>query len=262
MDDNQAREWVEGDQEALGDAQDLLWSTKSRALLIVLQGMDASGKDSLIKHVMSGLNPRGCETYSFGPPTPEEQRHHFLWRSVRRLPAKGRIGIFNRSYYEEVIVVRVHPEWLDAQNIPSGQRGEELWRSRYEDINGFERMLTRNGTCILKFFLHLSREEQKKRFLKRLRRRDKHWKFDANDLRERAFWDQYVEAYDAALTATNTAWAPWYILPADHKWHARALAADYIAARVRALGLKLPPITAERRAELEAARRRLNEEDE
>ena len=219
--------------------------------------MDAAGKDGTIKHVMSGVNPQGCQVFSFKKPSAEDLDHNFLWRYMRCLPERGRIGIFNRSYYEDVLVVKVHPELLVAQRLPDGAPGKKLWRRRYEDINAFERHLARNGTVILKFFLNVSKDEQKRRFLDRLDRPDKNWKFSAADLAERAHWGDYMRAYSDCLSATSTKSAPWYVVPADHKWVARAVVADVITTTIRSLDLKYPEVTDEQREGLTEARRRL-----
>src|SRR5205823_4414620 len=197
---------LQKDLAELEKAQELLFADNRYGLLIVLQAMDAAGKDSTIKHVMSGVNPQGCQVISFKKPSVEELNHNFLWRYARSLPERGRIGIFNRSYYEDVLVVKVHPEILDHQKLPPGKKGKSFWQARYEDINGFEHHLVRNGLVIVKFFLHVSKEEQKRRFLERLERPEKHWKFSASDLTERAYWDQYMETYEDALNATSTEW--------------------------------------------------------
>ena len=206
------------DVSAMAKAQDRLYAADTWSILFVFQAMDAAGKDSTIKHVMSGVNPQGCQVYSFKHPSAQELDHDFLWRYARAVPERGRIGIFNRSYYEEVLVVRVHPDLVQAERIPDAKLDEDFWADRYADINAFERHLTRNGTIILKFFLHVSKDEQRKRFLKRLKDPRKHWKFSAGDLGERARWDDYMNAYEAAISTTSTKWAPWYIIPADHKW--------------------------------------------
>ena len=241
----------------LARAQNLLYADDRYALLIVLQAMDAAGKDGTIKHVMSGVNPQGCQVFSFKKPSAEELDHDFLWRYTRCLPERGRIGIFNRSYYEDVLVVRVHPELLAAQRLPENSAGKKLWRRRFQDINAFERHLVRNGTVILKFFLNVSRDEQKRRFLERLDRPDKQWKFSAADLAERAHWGRYMRAYSDCLSATSTKWAPWYVIPADHKWVARAVVADVITTTLRSLDLKYPEVTDAQRAALAAAKQRL-----
>ena len=252
----EARDTIHRNLERLSNAQELLWASDSHALLVVLQGMDASGKDGLLKHVMSGLNPQGCQVNSFKRPSDEETEHDFLWRYAKALPPRGRIGIFNRSHYEDVLVVRVHPEWLDKQKL-SAKRGRSLWEHRYEDINQFEKHLTRNGTVILKFFLHVSKKEQKRRLLERLEDPAKHWKFSAADLAERAFWSEYVEAYEDALSATSTKQAPWFIIPADHKWVARLLVSEILTRTIQGLRLKFPELTKEQSIALAKAKKLL-----
>jgi PPK2 family polyphosphate:nucleotide phosphotransferase len=252
----EAEETIRENLERLADAQELLWASDRYALLVILQGMDASGKDGLVKHVMSGINPQGCQVFSFKKPSDEEIEHDFLWRYTRALPPRGRIGIFNRSYYEDVLVVRVHPEWLDKEKLPSAHR-RKVWPQRYEDINQFEKHLERNGTVILKFFLHVSKKEQKRRLLERLENPDKHWKFSAADLAERAHWSEYAEAYEDALSATSTRHAPWYIIPADHKWVARSLVSQILTEQIQALDLKFPELTKEQRSALAKAKRLL-----
>jgi PPK2 family polyphosphate:nucleotide phosphotransferase len=244
----------------LARAQDLLYADDRYAVLIVLQAMDAAGKDGTIKHVLSGVNPQGCQVFSFKKPTAEELDHTFLWRYMKCLPERGRIGIFNRSYYEDVLVVKVHPELLAAQRLPGGKFGKRFWRRRYQDINAFERHLVRNGTVILKFFLHVSKEEQKRRFLERLDRPEKHWKFSPSDLQERAYWGRYMRAYEACLSATNTRWAPWYVVPADHKWVTRTVVADVVTTAIQSLDLKYPEVSDEQREFLAEAKRRLSAE--
>jgi len=244
----------------LADAQQLLYADDRYAVLVVLQAMDAAGKDGTIKHVMSGVNPQGCQVFSFKQPSAEELDHDFLWPAAVRLPERGRIGIFNRSYYEDVLVVRVHPELLERQHLPPGKRNKSFWDARYEDINAFERHLERNGTVILKFFLNVSKHEQKRRFLERLERADKHWKFSTADIAERAFWDEYVEAYEEALSATSTAWAPWYVVPADHKWVTRAVVADILTTTICSLDLHYPEVSKEQRKALKKAREELENE--
>jgi PPK2 family polyphosphate:nucleotide phosphotransferase len=245
----------------LAEAQDLLYADDRHAVLIVLQAMDAAGKDGTIKHVMSGVNPQGCQVFSFKKPSAEDLDHNFLWRYMRCLPERGRIGIFNRSYYEDVLVVKVHPELLDQQKLPAGKRGKSFWEARYEDINAFERHLVRNGTVILKFFLHVSKKEQKRRFLERLDNPEKHWKFSASDMAERAFWSKYQDAYENALSVTSTKWAPWYIVPADKKWVTRAVVADILTTAIRSLDLRYPEVTAEQRQALAEARKQLTDSD-
>jgi PPK2 family polyphosphate:nucleotide phosphotransferase len=245
------------DATRLAKAQDLLYAASSWACLIVFQAMDAAGKDSTIKHVMSGVNPQGCQVYSFKQPSAEELNHTFLWRCSKSLPERGRIGIFNRSHYEEVLVVKVHPEFLAAQRIPGAKPTKELWQARYEDINHFEQHLDRNGTRILKFFLHASKEVQRERFLKRLSHPKKHWKFSPQDVQERKYWDDYMRAYEACLTHTSTDWAPWHIIPADHKWVTRALVAEIIAREIEKLNLHYPQVDKEHREQFREARRLL-----
>ena len=245
--------------DQLSDAQELLWASDSRALLLVFQAMDAAGKDSTIKHVMSGVNPQGVQVVSFRQPSSEELDHTFLWRISKALPERGRIGIFNRSHYEEVVALRVHPEWLDRQRLPSRDRGPDFWAARYDDINAWERHLDSNGTRIVKFFLHVSKAEQKRRFMARLDKPHKQWKFNAADVAERARWDAYMQAYEDAITATSTDWAPWYVLPADHKRVMQAMVATILVDAIRDLDLQWPTVTeadrvanAEARATLEA----------
>jgi PPK2 family polyphosphate:nucleotide phosphotransferase len=244
----------------LADAQELLYANDVYAVLVILQAMDAAGKDGTIKHVMSGVNPQGCQVFSFKQPSDEELDHNFLWRYMKALPERGRIGIFNRSYYEEVLVVKVHPELCARQKLPPGKRGKSFWQERYDDINHFERHLSRNGTIILKFFLHISQEEQKKRFLERLENPEKYWKFSASDVAERGFWKDYMEAFEEALSATSTDWAPWYVIPADHKWVARAVVADILSSTIQSLHLTYPEVTPERRQAIDAARAQLEQE--
>jgi PPK2 family polyphosphate:nucleotide phosphotransferase len=238
-------------------AQELLHATGSHAVLIELQGRDAAGKDGVIKHAMSGINPQGCEVHSFKQPTPEEKAHDFLWRCRRLTPARSRIGIFNRSYYEDVLVVRVHPELVGEAG---GKPGQSFWQHRFDGINGMEHLLVREGTVVLKFFLHISKGEQRKRLLERLNDPSKHWKFSPSDLAERTFWNEYTEAYEDALSATSTKWAPWYVVPADHKWVARTAVAAITAHCIRSLDLKIPEPTPEQVGAIAAARARLEKE--
>ena len=256
-----AKEFLSQNLEDLAEAQNLLYADDRYALLVVVQALDAAGKDGTIKHVMSGVNPQGCQVYSFKVPSAEELDHNFLWRYMRCLPERGRIGIFNRSYYEDVLVVRVHPDLLGRQ-LPRDRDkpGKKFWGHRYDDINAFERHLVRNGTVVLKFFLNVSKEEQKKRFLERLDRPEKNWKFSLGDLKERACWDEYIDAYEEALSATSTEWAPWYVIPADHKWITRAIVADVITTTLRDLDLEYPSMTDEHRKLFAEARVRLAEE--
>jgi PPK2 family polyphosphate:nucleotide phosphotransferase len=241
----------------LVEAQDLLYASARYALLVELQGRDASGKDGVIKHAMSGLNPQGCEVHPFKQPTPEERAHDFLWRARRVTPARGRIGIFNRSYYEDVLVVRVHPELLgEADSKPS----QSFWEHRYEAINAMEKHLVHERTVVLKFFLHISKEEQRKRLLQRLNEPKKFWKFSPSDLAERSFWDEYTQAYEDAISATSTKKAPWYIVPADHKWVARTAVAAVVAHAIQSLGLSYPNPTQEQLEAIERARAMLEKE--
>ncbi len=255
-----AAELLEANRASLAESQELLWASNLYSILIVLQGMDTSGKDGTIKHVMAGVNPQGCRVTSFKVPTSEETDHNFLWRYTRALPARGEIGIFNRSYYEDVLVVKVHPELLDNQQLPPGKRGDKFWNARYDDINAFERHLVQNGTFIMKFFLHISREEQKKRLLDRLEDKEKYWKFALSDLAERQFWDDYQAAYEMMLSKTSTDTAPWYIIPADYKWIARSLIADIISTKIRSLDLMYPEVAEETLKQLEIAREKLASE--
>jgi PPK2 family polyphosphate:nucleotide phosphotransferase len=242
---------------ALAKRQELLYAQDRYALLLVFQGMDAAGKDHLIRHVMSGVSPQGTDVHSFKRPSAEELDHDYLWRSARALPERGRIGIFNRSYYEEVLVVRVHPELLAAQKLPEVLVTKKMWAERYEDINAFERYLTRNGTVIRKFYLHVSRTEQKRRLLERLDDPAKNWKFSAADVLEREDWRAYQQAFADAIAATSRKHAPWYIVPADHKWFAQALVADVIVRTLDELDLSFPRLSAPERRGLARARRRL-----
>jgi PPK2 family polyphosphate:nucleotide phosphotransferase len=255
-----ARELLDNNLAELAAAQDLLYADDRYALLVVFQAMDAAGKDGTIKHVMSGVNPQGCQVYSFKKPSAEDLDHNFLWRYMKCLPERGRIGIFNRSYYEDVLVVRVHPEILESQRLPDGKHGKKFWAARYEDINAFEQHLVRNGTVILKFFLNVSKQTQKERFLERLDRPEKNWKFSSADLTERGFWNDYQDAYEKALSVTSTENAPWYVIPADHKWAARALVADIITTTLLSLDLHYPEPGEAQKALLAEARRKLGAE--
>jgi PPK2 family polyphosphate:nucleotide phosphotransferase len=240
--------------EALAELQDKLYAQDKWALLLIFQAMDAAGKDGVIKHVMSGVNPQGCQVYSFKAPSSEELDHDFLWRCMKVLPNRGDIGIFNRSYYEEVLVVRVHPEFLQRQKLPPCLVGKDIWRQRYEDIRNFEQYLTRNGVVVRKFFLHVSKKEQKKRFLERLENPEKHWKFSAADLKERACWDQYMEAYEDMIRHTATKEAPWYVVPADNKWFTRTVVAAALIDTLVGLDLKYPEVDKAMLKELAAAK--------
>lgn len=241
--------------------QDILYAHNSYALLIIFQAMDAAGKDSTIKHVMSGVNPQGCQVFSFKGPSAEELDHDYLWRSMKALPERGRIGIFNRSYYEEVLVVRVHPEILNQQQLPHLLKGEQIWQQRFEEINNFEKYLVNNGVIVLKFFLNVSKAEQKKRFLARIDSPEKNWKFSVNDVRERAFWDDYMAAYEQVFHHTSTAWAPWYIIPADRKWFTRLVVADIICSKLKELNLKYPTVSEESQQQLLRSKEMLEAED-
>jgi len=259
-DKNAAQEALQDDVEALSEAQEVLWAAGQQGVLVIFQALDAAGKDSTIKHVMSGVNPQGCAVHGFKAPSEEDKQHHFLWRPGRYLPAKGQIAIFNRSYYEEVLAVRVHPNFLKGQWLPEDfnpQKLDKLWEQRYHDINHWEKALTQQGITIIKFFLNVSKEEQKNRFLARLERPEKNFKFSAADLQERAFWDDYRKAYEQMLAATSTDEAPWYVIPADKKWFTRAVVADIIAARIEAMDLKIPKLSDEQIADLEKAKTQL-----
>ncbi|HUY30353.1 MAG TPA: PPK2 family polyphosphate kinase [Acidimicrobiales bacterium] len=256
------RELAQSDLEVfraeLASAQELLYASDRYAVLVVLQALDAGGKDGTIKHVMSGVNPQGCAVVSFKAPSAEELGHDFLWRCVKALPDRGRIGIFNRSYYEDVLVARVHPELVERLRLPKeAGLGDELWARRYEDINAFEHHLHRNATRVVKLFLHVSKAEQRRRLLERLEDPSKHWKFSEADLAERAYFDDYQRAYDATLSATSTPWAPWYVVPADHKPVMRALVGALLVHTVRELDLRLPEPDDATRASIDAARRAL-----
>jgi PPK2 family polyphosphate:nucleotide phosphotransferase len=255
-----AAELLEASRKRLSKAQEMLYADDRHALLIVFQAMDAAGKDGTIRHVMSGINPQGCQVYSFKTPSTEELDHTFLWRCMKSLPERGRIGIFNRSYYEDVLVVKVHQDWLDKEPLTTRKYDRKFWRHRYDDINAFEHHLVRNGTIILKFFLHVSKDEQKKRFLDRLDDPKKYWKFSAADLTERQYWKQYMAAYSDAFSATSTTWAPWHVIPADDKPTARATIADIIATTIGSLDLQYPEVTKDARQALQLARRQLERE--
>jgi PPK2 family polyphosphate:nucleotide phosphotransferase len=244
----------------LSQLQEQLYAQDRWGILLILQAMDAAGKDSTIKHVMSGVNPQGCQVNSFKSPSAEELQHDFLWRTSRLLPERGKIGIFNRSYYEEVLAVRVHPEFLAAQRIPGPLVSEDIWRNRFEDINSFERHMSRSGFVVLKFFLHLSKKEQKKRFLERLDDPDKNWKFSMSDALERKHWGEYLRAYEDMIRNTSTKRAPWYVVPADHKWFTRLVVAEAVVDALECLDLSFPKIDAKKRKELKDARAALEHE--
>jgi len=246
--------------ELLAELQEVLYAQSEWGLLLVFQAMDAAGKDGTIKHVMSGVNPQGVNVHSFKSPSAEELGHDFLWRTNRCMPSRGKIGIFNRSYYEETLVVRVHPEYLQKQRLPDEVRGNHFWRHRYEDISAFERYLSRNGIAVCKFFLNVSKKEQKKRFLDRLNNKDKYWKFSAADLKERKYWDEYQEAYEKMIKETAKEYAPWVVVPADNKWFSRLLVVATIVAKLDSLGLQYPKVTEGQMAELKEARKHLEKE--
>ncbi len=247
--------------DELRDLQRMLYAHDHHAVLLVFQAMDAAGKDGTIRAVMSGVNPAGCQVSSFKQPSAEELDHDFLWRTTRRLPERGRIGIFNRSYYEEVLVVKVHPEYLGGQQLPADLRGPEVWQGRYESIRDQEKHLARNGTVILKFFLNVSREEQRQRFLSRLDEPEKNWKFSSGDVRERGHWDAYQQAYEEALNASSRPWAPWYAIPADDKPYMRLTVAGIVVESLKRLGLRYPEVDAKERARFDEMRQLLEGED-
>jgi PPK2 family polyphosphate:nucleotide phosphotransferase len=246
--------------ERMAELQDKLYAQDRWAILLIFQAMDAAGKDGVIKHVMSGINPQGCQVYSFKEPSAEELNHEFLWRSNKRIPERGRIGIFNRSYYEEVLVVRVHKELLERQHMPASLVTKNIWSERFADINAYERYLSRNGVIIRKFFLNISKEEQKKRFLDRLDRPEKHWKFSDADLLQRRRWNDYMTAYEEMIQQTATPHAPWYVVPADKKWYTRLVVAAAIIQTLETLNLRYPVVSAKRMDQLKAARLALEHE--
>ena len=256
----QALTILETNRKKLIEMQELFWANGAYAMLIVLQGMDGAGKDGTIRHVMSGLNPQGCQVTGFKEPCEDELMHDFLWRNSKALPERGIIGIFNRSYYEDVLIVKVRPEVLEREKLPSALEGKQFWNQRYEDINMFERHLTRNGTIVLKFFLNLSKKQQKQRLLKRLEDPDDNWKFSLTDLTERSKWDEYMEAYEEMVNMTSTEWAPWYIIPADKKWVAHALISDIIVSHINKLSLKYPVLSKDQMAALKNAKAELEKE--
>jgi len=254
------KELLEAGVEMLAELQDVLYAQSEWGLLLIFQAMDAAGKDGTIKHVMSGVNPQGVDVYSFKAPSAGELAHDFLWRTNCCLPPRGKIGIFNRSYYEEVLAVRVHPEFLEKQHIPESLRGDHFWRARYEDITALERYLTRNGIAMVKFFLNVSKGEQKKRFLERLDIEQKNWKFSPSDVKERKYWDEYQGAYEKMISNTATEHAPWVIVPADNKWFTRLLVVATIVDKLAGLGLQYPKLTRSQIADLKAARKQLQQE--
>lgn len=256
----EAAEVLQSGVKRLGELQELLYAQDRWSVLLIFQAMDAAGKDSTIKHVMSGINPQGCQVFSFKTPSTEELDHDFLWRTNRCLPERGRFGIFNRSYYEEVLVVRVHPEFLKNQKVPVELVNEDIWEKRFKDINAFERYLSRNGTLILKFFLYVSKEEQRKRFLKRLDEPEKNWKFSVADAAERDHWKDYMDAYEEMIAGTATKHAPWCVVPADNKWFSRLVVAEVIIDALEQLRLAFPVVEAAKQKELKEARRLLESE--
>jgi PPK2 family polyphosphate:nucleotide phosphotransferase len=260
LDKGEASDLLQRGTEWLAEEQDMLYAQNRWSLLLVFQAMDAAGKDGTIKHVMSGVNPQGCQVFSFKQPSSEDLDHDFLWRYAKRLPERGRIGIFNRSYYEEVLVVRVHEDILKRQRLPRPFVGEDIWDERLSDIAHFENYLTRQGTIILKFFLNLSRKEQKRRFMERLDKPNKHWKFSASDVHERRFWGDYMHAFQEAIRATASKRAPWYVVPADNKWFSRLIVAAAIVETMEKLDLAYPTVDAKKKKELLAARAALSQE--
>ncbi len=250
----QAKEGLATGVEVLSELQERLYAQDRWAVLLIFQAMDAAGKDGAIKHVMSGVNPQGCQVYSFKAPTSEDLDHDYLWRCLKRLPERGRIGIFNRSYYEETLIVRVHPELLANQKLPEECVTGKIWDERFEDIRGVERYLGRNGVIVRKFFLHLSKKEQKKRFLERIDNPAKNWKFSAADAQERGYWDQYMEAYEETIRNTATEEAPWYVIPADNKWFTRLVVAAAVIETLAGLDLEYPKVGKQQLEELAAAR--------
>jgi len=249
-----AKEVLQIGTTGIAELQDMLYAQDKWAVLLIFQAMDAAGKDGTIKHVMSGVNPQGCQVFSFKSPSSEDLDHDFLWRSMRCLPNRGNIGIFNRSYYEEVLVVRVHPEFLAKQKIPPALVTDDIWQDRFEDIRSFERYLHRNGTKILKFFLHVSKREQKRRFLARTEDPEKNWKFSASDMAERQYWDEYQDAYEDMIRNTATKDSPWYVVPADNKWFTRAVVGAAIVDTLASLDLAYPKVDKKRREEIASAR--------
>jgi PPK2 family polyphosphate:nucleotide phosphotransferase len=259
---SQGVEALEADIQSLQEAQERLYASNRRALLVILQGMDTAGKDGIIRHVLRGVSPMGCRVHSFRAPNTEELEHHFLWRPMRFLPPKGVMAIFNRSYYEEVLVVRVHPKFLGPQNLLPYRNLDDLWQRRYREMRSFEKTLVDSGTSVLKFYLHISRNEQRKRLLERLQDPSKHWKFNPGDLEERKLWPQYIEAFEDALSHTSTPEAPWYVIPADDKWYARAAVADIIAAHLESLDLEFPEVSKEVSAQFENYSKALRDEED
>jgi PPK2 family polyphosphate:nucleotide phosphotransferase len=256
-----AEELLERGIAEMSELQDKLYAQDRWGVLLIFQAMDAAGKDGAIKHVMSGVNPQGCDVYSFKVPSQEELDHDYLWRNMRRLPERGHIGIFNRSYYEELLIVRVHPEVFKQERIPASLVTKDIWKQRFEDINAFELYLSRNGIVVRKFFLNLSKKEQKKRFLARLDQPGKNWKFSASDIAERAYWDDYMKAYEEMIVHTASEHSPWYVVPADNKWFSRVVVAAAIVGTLDELDLAYPKVDAEKRKDLRAARKQLEDKD-
>jgi PPK2 family polyphosphate:nucleotide phosphotransferase len=256
----EAKKLMEEGVSLLAGLQEILYAQSKWGLLLIFQAMDAAGKDGTIKHVMSGVNPQGVDVHSFKSPSTEELAHDFLWRTNRCMPSRGKIGIFNRSYYEEVLAVRVHPDYLEKQRIPDELHGHHFWKSRYADIAAFERYLTRNGIAIRKFFLNISKKEQKKRFLERLDVPEKNWKFSAADIKERKYWDAYEDAYEKMIRQTSTEYAPWVVVPADNKWFSRLLVVATVVDTLNEMDLKFPKLSAAQLAELKEARKHLERE--
>ena len=252
-----AKEALQTGVQALAALQDILYAQDQWSVLLIFQAMDAAGKDGTIKHVMSGVNPQGCQVSSFKAPTAEELDHDYLWRCMKQLPERGRIGIFNRSYYEETLVVRVHPEFLAGQKLPEQCVTKHIWQERFQDIRAFERYLTRNGTVVLKFFLHISKEEQQQRLLERLELPEKYWKFSPDDAKERGFWGDYMKAYEETIRETATEDSPWYVVPADNKWFTRVIVAAAVIDALAARNLHYPNVSAAQRQELAAAKKAL-----
>ena len=253
----QAEEQAARSTRKLSDLQEKLYAQGTWALLVIFQAMDAAGKDGTIKHVLSGVNPEGCEVTSFKQPSVEELNHDFLWRAAKRVPERGRIGIFNRSYYEEVLIVRVHPEILGGQKLPPQLVGKGIWDERFQDIRGFERHLARSGVAILKFFLHISKDEQKRRFMERLDRPEKNWKFSPADVAERQRWKEYMKAYEEMIQSTASAEAPWHVVPANQKWYTRLVVSSAIVEKLQSLDLAFPVVGKEKKRQLDEARKLL-----
>lgn len=256
----EAERETEKDVKRLACLQEMLYAQNTQSVLLIFQAMDAAGKDSVVKHVMSGINPAGCHVVSFKAPSKEELGHDYLWRCVKALPERGRIGIFIRSYYEEVLVVRVHPEILAGQHFPVRFKDDDIWERRFQEINNFEEYLRANGSLVLKFFLNVSQDEQKKRFLERIGDPSKNWKFSFDDINKRKLWGKYMRAYEDAIQATSTKGCPWYVIPADHKWFTRAVVADIIVKRLKELKLSFPTSTVEEMSKLQEAKRLLESE--